>query len=179
MAARRKPTDNQLDARHAKWDKRVGARLPEMLKELLDSQVYGLTNGRPLPPKGHGIYLLSENGDPRYAGRTGLTERAKRSGKGHSNFRTRVQGHAYASHSSGTYAYHLTCEQFRAQSLPLAATRAANCEDPKFMTEFERHCARVKEMDVRVIDIPDDALAVVFEVYAATVLDLPQSFATS
>jgi hypothetical protein len=74
----------------------------------------------------------------------------------------------------------LTCEQFREEGLPLAATRAANCEDPKFMKRFELNCARVKEMDVQVIDIPDNALAVVvFEVYAATVLDLPQSFATS
>ena len=179
MAAKRKPTDKQLDARHDKWDKRIGSQLPAMLKQLLDSEVYGLTNGRPLPPKGHGIYLLTENGEPRYVGRTGITERAKRSGKGHSNFRTRVQGHAYPSHSSGTYAYHLTCERFREQGLALARTRTANCKDPKFMKEFARHCARVKEMEVRVIDIPYDALAVVFEVYAATVLDLPQSFATS
>jgi hypothetical protein len=101
VVARRKPTDRELARRQDKWDKRVGARLPEMLKQLLDSKAFGLTNGRSLPPKGHGVYLLSEDGEPRYVGRTGLTERAKRSGKRHSNFLTRVRGHAYASHSSG------------------------------------------------------------------------------
>ncbi len=108
-----------------------------------------------------------------------MTDRAKRAGKGHSDFLARVRGHSYATHSSGTYAYHLTCELFRERKLPLAKTRAANCENLRFMKEFKRQCERVSKMDVQVIEIPDNALAVVFEVYVATVLDLPQSFATS
>jgi hypothetical protein len=37
----------------------------------------------------------------------------------------------------------------------------------------------VEQMGFQVVEINDNALAAVFEIYAATVLGLPQSFAVS
>jgi hypothetical protein len=47
------------------------------------------------------------------------------------------------------------------------------------MTEFRSQCDLVRAMGVKVVEINDNKLAAVFEIYAATVLDLPQSFAVS
>jgi len=47
------------------------------------------------------------------------------------------------------------------------------------MTEFRRQCSIVADMGVRVVKINDNKLAAVFEIYGATVLGLPQSFAVS
>lgn len=123
--------------------------------------------------------LIDGNNRPRYIGRVGLTERSRLAGTTFSNFRTRLRGHARARHTEGTYAYHRTCELFRDEGRPLAGTRAGNAADPDFIAEFRRQYAIVREMGVRVVEINDAKLAAVFEIYAATVLGLPQSFAVS
>lgn len=160
----------------------MATQLPDLLTVLLDSEAYGLTNGRELPPDKvrYGVYLFSELGKPRYVGRVGLTERSKRVGKGFSSFRTRLRGHTRPRHSEGTYAYARAAKQFRRKKLPLAETRKANCENPEFMAEFRRQCERVRRMDFQVVEITDNKLAAVFEIYAATVLGLrDQTFAVS
>ncbi len=47
------------------------------------------------------------------------------------------------------------------------------------MEHFRAQCQRVEEMGFRVVEIDDDRLAAVFEVYAATVLKTENSWATS
>jgi len=168
--------------REEKWDEKVTAQLPELLTRLLHSPIYGLNNGRGLPPikPRYGVYLFSEKGRPRYVGRVGLTDRSKRAGKAFSSFRTRLQGHGRARHNEGTYAYARTVKYFHSKKRQLAKTRKANCTDPEFMAEFRRQCERVREMDFQVVGIADNRLAAVFEIYAATVLGLrDQTFAVS
>lgn len=173
-------TDPAISDLQARWERDVSRRLPELLAQLLESPVYGLTQDRPLPPEKYGICLfIDERGTPQYVGRVGLTERSRRAGRGFSNFRMRVRGHTYASHNSGTFAYFRTCEAFRSRGQPLAERRADNCADAAFMSEFRHQCSLVREMGVRVVEINDNKLAAVFEIYAATVLGLPQSFAVS
>jgi hypothetical protein len=75
-------TRPEIEARQREWNEQVTARLPQLLHELLRSPVYGADKGRPKPPATHGVYLFSERGTPRYVGRVGLTERARRAGKG-------------------------------------------------------------------------------------------------
>jgi len=166
-------------SRQERWSLEITEKLPVLLERLLTSDVFGLGDGVPRPPEAYGVYLFSEKGRPRYVGRVGLTERSKRAGKRFSSFRTRLYGHTRPRHSEGTFAYRLACEAFRRKKLPLAATRADNCASEEFRDEFRRQCQRVKKMEFRVVEIKDDALAYVFEVYAATVLGLPQSFAVS
>ncbi len=174
--------DPKIADRQRRWDEQITAQLPELLTKLLESPIYGAALGRPKPPEAYGVYLFSERGRPRYVGRVGLTERSRRAGKGFSNFRTRLNGHTSrrARHNEATYAYKRTCEVFRRGGILLARTRAANCENPAFVEEFRRQIERVREMDFQVVEInDDDRLAAVFEVYAATVLGLDQSFAVS
>jgi hypothetical protein len=178
----RTPDPNIAD-RQRRWDEQITAPLPELLTKLLESPLYGAAPDRPKPPEAYGVYLFSERGKPCYVGRVGLTERARRAGKGKgfSNFRTRLNGHTArrAQPNEATYAYTLTCEVFRDRGIPLAQTRAANRDNPAFKEEFLRQIQRVTEMDFQVVEIDDDRLAAVFEVYAATVLGLDQSFAVS
>lgn len=171
--------DPKIVARQAKWDATITARLPNLLETLLDCEVFGLTNGRGLPPKQYGIYLFTEGGVARYIGRVGWTDRSRAAGKKFSNFQTRLRGHTRPRHSEGTYAYKRTCDSFKKRKLPLQATRAKNCEHPDFMEEFRRQCDRVKHMGFQVVEINDDKLAAVFEIYAANALGLRQSFAVS
>lgn len=174
--------DPRILKREHDWIVKVGERLPELLTELLASPLFGLSDGRNLPPKEkrYGVYLFSEKGRPRYVGRVGLTERSKRAGKGFSSFRTRLYGHVRPRHSEGTYAYARTTKLFRRKGLPLAETRKANCEDPDFIVEFRRQCERVRKMDFQVVEITDNRLSAVFEIYAAFALGLKdQTFAVS
>lgn len=169
-----------ITGRENQWQTEVTRQLPLLLTELLDSPVYGLGDSRDLPPTSYGVYLFSERGRPRYVGRVGLTERSKRAGKGFSNFRTRLRGHVRPRHNEGTYAYARTVRSVRRKRLPLAATRKANCDNSEFMDEFRRQCERVARMDFQVVEITENRLAAVFEIYAAAALGLRhQTFAVS
>ena len=156
-------------------------RLPVLLDALLSCEVYGLRDGHRGPPANvrYGVYLFSEKGKPRYVGRVGLDGALEARRKG-----TLELSHPHARpHPSSSQRGHLRLlarrQGFRCKQLPLAKTRKANCEDPAFMEEFRRQCERVRAMDFQVVGIDDDRLAAVFEVYAATVLGLRQSFAVS
>lgn len=167
-------------ARQRKWDAKITKQLPDLLNRLLDSPIYGLGDDRELPPATYGVYLFSERGKPHYVGRVGLTERSKRAGKKFSNFRTRLRGHVRPRHNEGTYAYARTVRSFHRKKKPLAGTRKENCADPEFMAEFRRQCERIARWDFQVVEITDNRLAAVFEIYAATVLGLRhQTFAVS
>lgn len=172
--------DAAIAERQKAWDREVSGKMAGLLRQILDSPVYGLTGDRPLPPEQHGVYMLIDDaGEPRYVGRVGLTDRSRRAGKRFSSFRTRVRGHAVPRHNNGTYAYARACEHFRSLGRELAPTRKGNCEDAEFMAEFRRQCGIVRDMGVQVVEIDDNKVAAVFEIYAATVLGLPQSFAVS
>jgi len=172
--------DQAIISRERQWDAEITKRLPDLLTRLLDSPIYGLGEDRDLPPATYGVYLFSERGKPHYVGRVGLTERSKRAGKKFSNFRTRLRGHVRPRHNEGTYAYARTVRSFHRKKLPLAGTRKENCADPEFMAEFRRQCERIARWDFQVVEITDNRLAAVFEIYAATVLGLRhQTFAVS
>jgi len=170
-----------INANRERWEREVDDRLPALLDCLLASEVYGLGAGRQPPPETYGVYLFSENGEPRYVGRVGLTERSRLAGARYSSFRTRLRGHVRARHNEGTFAYALAVAAFRDRGLPLAGTRQGNSDNPEFHEEHTRQCKRVREMEFRVVEIPADesVLAATFEMYAATVLELPQSFTVS
>jgi hypothetical protein len=162
------------------------SRLPAYLEELLASPVYGRGAGRMPPPRQHGVYLFSEDGDPLYVGRCGVTERAVKKGRGHSNFRTRLAGHTRPSsaHNQATFAWRLALESAegrlggRLGGLP--GSRAELGRDSRFAAVFAGEKRRVSAMDFRVIAISEDFDSYVFESYAALMLDTPyNSWATS
>jgi hypothetical protein len=126
------------------------------------------------------VYLLSDRGRPCYVGRVGLTDRSRRAGKQFSNFQTRLKGHAAARHESGTYAYARTVRTLQRRGVEVVGTRAQNCADAEFMAEFRLQCERVRSMGCQVVEITDNRLSAVFEIYAAAALGLRhQTFAVS
>lgn len=167
--------------RKREWAK-VEAKLPGYLEALLDCEVFGRGPGREPPPREHGVYLFTEAGRHLYVGRCGLTERAAKRGRGHSNFRTRLAGHTRPSsaHNQATFAWRLAVETVEGQFEGLPTTRAALQLDSRFRREFVRQKERVSAMDFRVARIADNFESYVFEPYAALMLDTPyNSWATS
>ncbi len=168
-------------ARKREWAK-VEAKLPGYLEALLDSEVFGRGPGREPPPREHGVYLFTEAGRHLYVGRCGLTDRAAKRGRGHSNFRTRLAGHTRPSsaHNQATFAWRLAVEAVEGQFEGLPTTRAELQLDSRFRREFLRQKERVSAMDFRVATISDNFESYVFEPYAALMLDTPyNSWATS
>lgn len=167
--------------RKREWAK-VETKLPGYLEALLDSEVFGRGPGREPPPREHGVYLFTEAGRHLYVGRCGLTERAAKRGRGHSNFRTRLAGHTRPSsaHNQATFAWRLAVEAVEGQFKGLPTTRAELQLDSRFRREFVRQKERVAGMDFRVVTIADNFESYVFEPYAALMLDTPyNSWATS
>ena len=80
------------------------AWLPEMLEQLLSSEVYNL-NSR--PPKGkRGIYLFSEEGQHLYIGRTGITARSRAKGEEPiTSFRHRFDQHTQLGRPPGASSF--------------------------------------------------------------------------
>ena len=111
-----------------------------------------------------------------------MTERARKAGKGHSNFRTRLAGHTRPSsaHNQATFAWRLAIEALGGTIDDLPMARAARQKAPRFKKEFLRQKERVTAMDFRVVKIDDDFESYVFEPYAAHVLETPYNvWATS
>lgn len=163
------------------WAK-VEAKLPGYLEALIASDVFGRGPNRKPPPREHGVYLFSEAGRHLYVGRCGLTERAAKRGRGHSNFRTRLAGHTRPSsaHNQATFAWRLAVEAVDGKFEDLPTIRAELQQDGRFQREFVRQKARVSAMDFRVVTITDNFESYVFEPYAALMLETPyNSWATS
>jgi len=165
----------------------MNERLPGLLSRLLKSEVYGLASDRPDPPEDqHGVYLFTEGERELYIGRTGLTERARLAGKsGSSSFMTRLTGHIERDPGSASFAWRLTMERALAQVEAgergaLAATRKLRVTDPGLLELFHEEQQRVRAMEFRIVQIDDERVGYVFELYAAWVLETPyNSFATS
>ena len=173
--------DNRdIPARHQWWQGNINGRLPQLLDELLSSDVYGLGDGHTEPPNTYGVYLFSSPKRHEYVGRTGLTERTKLSGgKSYSGFANRPKGHLTATHS-GSWGYKRTCASFREAGHPLARSREKNCADSEFMKAFVAEIEAIRTMEFRVVVIESELVSAVFEMYAATVLETPwNSFPTS
>jgi hypothetical protein len=170
---------DHLDA--AAWEV-VVAKLPGYLDRLLESRVYGRGKGREAAPKTHGVYLFTDEGQHEYVGRCGLTERAKKIGIGHSNFRTRLAGHSCpgSRHNQATLAWRLTFAKLGSQVDGMPTLRSELQVHPPFHEEFLIQKERVTAMDFRVVEIEDDFESYVFEAYAARQLQtLHNSWATS
>jgi len=160
--------------------------LESRLATLLASPQYGRGPGRTPPPRTHGVYLFSRATDAGlkhlYVGRVGLTERARATGGGHSNFRTRLAGHTRPSsgHNQATFAFRLAIKEVGASMSDLPATRAERAVHPEFEAVFLVKKDLVTSFQFRVVEIDDDFESYIFEPYAAFRLGTPyNSWATS
>lgn len=164
----------------------VVAKMETNLEALLASPAFGRDGGRPKAPTTYGVYLFSEpTGDALkhlYVGRVGLTERARKKGGGHSNFRTRLHGHTRASsaHNQATFAFRLAVEAVGGSIDGLPVERAERAKHPAFAKVFLAQKSRVNAMQYRCVEVLDDFESYIFEPYAAYRLGTPyNSWATS
>ena len=135
------------------------AILEKLLTLLLESE--------PLSPplrKAPGIYLLSEGATHLYVGRT-------------KNIQQRFRNHSNASsgHNQATFAFRIARQEtgHEKATYTVEGSRSALLQDPVFSAAFERAKARVRNMQLRFIEIDDPVQQALLEIYVAICLETP------
>jgi hypothetical protein len=135
------------------------ARLPALLRQLLDCQPYRYDHiPRDLPRAG--IYLFSEGATHLYVGRTG-------------RLRQRLANHCTESSGVNTAAFATLLAR---QATDTVATYRAGegrdrlLQDPAFAAAFRAAKARLRACDIRHVAIEDSVDQALFEIYAALAL---------
>ena len=118
----------------------------------------------PFKPKVAGIYLLSEDDQNLYVGRS-------------NNVRARLGRHSRpsASHRMAAFAFRLAREA-TGQLEPTYKKEGSRTDlmgDDEFRREFDLAKARIREMDVRLVEEPDPIRQAILEIYVATALATP------
>jgi len=111
------------------------------------------------PFKG-GIYVLYENDNPMYAGRT-KCQIAKR---------VLIHSRACSRHNAASFAFLLAKEQAKQEGVNLSRTRKQLEEDEKFSSIFSRQKERIGKMKVRSVQITDPETQAIFEIYVSKML---------
>lgn len=132
----------------------------ERLMEMRPAKIANLP--RPLPKKC--VYLFSERDRHLYVGRT-------------RQLRSRLRQHSIpaAGHNQAVFAFRLAREATgrTEAAYTTAGSRVALTKDPDFAAAFDQAKARVREMDVRLVEEPDPLRQALLEIYAAVVLQTP------
>ncbi len=174
--------DPKIVAREQRWKDDISRRLlPKLLSELLASPTYGLTAGRPLPPEVYGVYLLSERGPPSLR----RSSRPDRPLTACWNALLELPHEVARTFTAAPLGGHL-CVYARRQEvsvapgyhLKTAALRTART--PSSKAESRTSAKSWRRMAFQMVEINDNRLAAVFEIYAAWALGLHgQTFAVS
>lgn len=130
------------------------------LVEMLPVQPTDLTNNVPLK----GIYLFSENDTHLYIGRSNHIKR-------------RIQYHCRLSsdHNKATFAFRIAREktEFKKATYKTQGSRKNIEADPIFKSVFIEAKERIRNMELRFVEINDPILQALFEIYASMVLKTP------
>ena len=143
----------------------VVAQLKPLLEELQSGPAYHGRTLRELPSKG--VYVFYEDGRPMYVGRVGSNSKQ--------TVRQRVRQHTIPSsgHNQATFAFRLLQNEL---GLPVGhesdMTRPEFAE--KYEAEFREQKQRVRNMEVRAVEVTDSVVQAVFEIYAALTLGTTQ-----
>ena len=126
-----------------------------LIEQLQSSQPYRAPTYYGLPEKG--IYVFYEHGKPLYVGRVGSTSKQ--------TMRRRIQQHTRPSsgHNTATFAFILLQEKY-----PERLSRAKLAK--KYEVPFKELKERVRNMDVRAVEVKESKTQTVFEVYASLAL---------
>jgi hypothetical protein len=130
------------------------AELPNLMEKLKKSEIRTRDNLHCTPRKG--IYVFYEDAKPLYVGRS-------------NNIKTRIQYHCRPSsgHGSATFAFILAKENAKANGININMERGQLENDPRFKKEFNMAKDRVSKMLIRVIDIDNQIIQSLFDVYAS------------
>ena len=140
----------------------IVARMNPLLKQLQNRTPYNAPTYRDLPRKG--IYVFYEQGVPMYVGRVGSTSKQ--------TMRDRIRQHTIpsAEHNQAVFAFRLLQER-----LGVTTGHGAELSRPelakKYEVEFKEMKERVRNMEVRAVEIQDSVTQAVFEIYASLSLN--------
>ena len=112
-----------------------------------------------------GVYLFSENGKPMYVGRSNVLR--KRHG------RHCLPG---ATYKQAAFAFQLAREatgKIKAAYVAGKDSRKGLMEDPAFAAAFKAAKERIRKMDYRYVEEPDQNRQALLEIYCAVVLSTP------
>jgi hypothetical protein len=134
----------------------VVERLPPLLEELQDSSVKSRLENFPT----RGVYIFYENERPIYVGRS-------------NRMKSRILEHSRPSsgHFSATFAFKMAMKAAEKIGIDMTRTRAELLADAQFEPLFLEAIERVSKMSVRAIEIDDQVIQTLFEVYAILALD--------
>ena len=111
-----------------------------------------------------GIYLFSENGNHLYVGRT-------------NNIRRRIQNHCRlsATHNQATFAFRIARGEtnFKKATYKTEGSRKVIEEDQVFKSAFISAKERLRNMELRFVEVEDPILQALFEIYASVTLETP------
>ena len=134
--------------------------LPEMLERLTSSEVFRVGAVPPTIPQS-GIYVFSENGEHIYVGRS-------------DRIRRRISDHYARSWRKAALALKIArSETGRAASYRPEGSTTELMNEPAFSEAFDQARARIRQMDVQVVEILDPVDQALFEIYAAEELSTP------
>ena len=143
----------------------IVAQLEPFLEELQSGPAYHGRTLRKLPKKG--VYVFYEDGKPMYVGRVGSNSKQ--------TVRQRIRQHTIPSsgHNQATFAFRLLQED-----LCLPVGHESDMTRPElaktYEAKFSEKKQRVRNMEVRVVEITNSMVQAVFEIYAALTLGTTQ-----
>ena len=139
----------------------IVAQLEPLLERLQSGPAYQGQTLRNLPKKG--VYVFYEHGKPVYVGRVG--------GNSKQTIRDRIRQHTIPSsgHNQATFAFRLVLEEL---GLPMGhesdMTRPELAD--KYEAKFREQKQRVRNMEVRAVEVTDSMVQAVFEIFATLTL---------
>jgi hypothetical protein len=151
--------NTEIDPRFAT----IIAPLPALFSRLVNSKPVKV-GSVPRNASDRCVYLMSESGIPLYVGRT---RRLRQRMRNHSN--------ASSQHNQAVFAFRLACESLSKgpRTYSGIGTRRALAENPEFSRVFGLSKTRVREMELRYVEVTDPLHQTLLEIYAAIVLQTP------
>ena len=137
--------------------KKVVDKLEPLLKKLRDSPPHTVEEGLGQFPS-KGVYAFYEKGEPIYIGRSNRVKA-----------RIREHGAESSRHGSATFAYKLLLEA-KGESGGHSSARTRKDFQEANPSEYRRQRQRIREMEVRAVEIENQQVQAVFEIYAILAL---------
>ncbi len=138
-------------------------KLPLLLNELVEMLPVQPANLPNHIPK-RGIYLFSEDGNHFYIGRS-------------NNIKRRIQNHCRpsANHNQATFAFRIARgkTEYKKATYKTKGSRKEIEADPIFNPEFLAAKERLRNMELRFVEVDDPLLQALFEIYASVILKTP------
>ena len=139
---------------NAKFDKMID-QLPLLLDQLVKSPSKNRDTLGALPQKG--IYLFYENECPIYVGRSNRIKE-----------RLLEHGRPSSTHTSATFAFNLAKKAAIEKEIDVNnIPRVILEKDPDFSSLFSEAKEKVSRMSIKVIEIDDQIIQTIFEVYVS------------